>query len=71
VTDEQNAAAAEHTLGLDPQLLAILACPCPAHASLSVDVERQLLVCAECGRGFLVRDRIPIMLLDESIPAAS
>ena len=54
-------------LGLDPLLLEILACPCPAHAPLSVDEERQALICTECGRGFPVRDGIPVMLLDEAI----
>lgn len=61
-----NAAA---TLGLDPRLLEVLACPCDAHAPLIVDQARQLLVCTDCRRGFVVRDGIPVMLLDESIPA--
>lgn len=59
--------AADQTLGLDPLLLEILACPCPAHAPLSVDTDRALLVCTECGRGFPVRDGIPVMLLDEAV----
>jgi uncharacterized protein len=59
--------SATQTLGLDPLLLEILACPCPAHASLRVDAARQLLVCTDCGRGFPVRDGIPVMLLDEAI----
>jgi len=57
----------DSTLGLDPLLLEILACPCPAHAPLRVDVDRQLLVCTECGRGFPVREGIPVMLLDEAV----
>lgn len=55
------------TLGLDPLLLEILACPCPAHAPVRVDAQRQVLVCTECGRGFPVRDGIPVMLLDEAV----
>ena len=58
-------------LGMDPLLLEILACPCESHAALEVDVERQLLVCTVCRRGFRVRDGIPVMLLDEAVPADS
>lgn len=56
------------TLGLDPLLLEILACPSEDHAPLAVDRERGLLVCTSCGRGFPVRDGIPVMLLDEAVP---
>lgn len=56
------------TLGLDPLLLEILACPCEAHASVEVDASRSLLVCTTCKRGFPVRDGIPVMLLDEAVP---
>lgn len=57
----------DENLGLDPLLLEILACPCPAHAPVRVDGERHLLVCTECGRGFPVREGIPVMLLDEAV----
>ncbi len=56
------------TLGLDPLLLEILACPCEVHAALEVDGDRRLLVCSSCRRGFPVRDGIPVMLLDEAVP---
>jgi uncharacterized protein YbaR (Trm112 family) len=56
------------TLGLDPLLLEILACPCEVHAALEVDADRRLLVCSSCRRGFPVRDGIPVMLLDEAVP---
>lgn len=56
------------TLGLDPLLLEILACPCEVHAPLEVDGPRSLLVCTACRRGFPVRDGIPVMLLDEAVP---
>jgi hypothetical protein len=62
--------AVSETLGLDPLLLEILACPCEAHAALEVDAARQLLVCTVCLRGFPVRDGIPVMLLDEALPPA-
>ena len=55
------------TLGLDPVLLEILACPAADHAPLVPDVARSLLVCTVCGRGFPVRDGIPVMLLDEAV----
>lgn len=55
-------------LGLDPVLLEVLACPCDEHAPVRPDLERGLLVCVLCGRGFPVRDGIPVMLLDEAIP---
>ncbi len=58
----------EDTLGLDPLLLEILACPCEAHAPLRIDLARRLLVCTTCERGFPVRDGIPVMLLDEAVP---
>jgi uncharacterized protein YbaR (Trm112 family) len=57
----------DNNLGVDPLLLEILACPCPAHAPVRVDAERELLVCTECGRGFPVREGIPVMLLDEAV----
>jgi uncharacterized protein len=56
---------------LDPQLLDILACPCDAHAPLSVgtpaDPDAEVLTCTDCGRGFPVVDGIPVLLLDEAL----
>ncbi|MGY5882749.1 Trm112 family protein [Modestobacter lacusdianchii] len=54
------------TLGIDPALLAILACPDTHHTSLTVDVEASELVCPTCSRAFPVRDGIPVLLLDEA-----
>lgn len=65
---------------LNPQMLELLRCPCPAHASLSylspdgedspTGVEGSTtddeLICDECGRAFPIRDGIPVMLLDEA-----
>ena len=54
------------TLGIDPALLAVLACPDTHHSPLTVDVEASELVCATCSRAFPVRDGIPVLLLDEA-----
>ena len=57
---------------LDPQLMEILACPCPAHAELRsgtvADPEADALTCSMCGRSFPVTDGIPVLLLDEALP---
>jgi uncharacterized protein YbaR (Trm112 family) len=59
-------------VGLDPQLLEILACPCPQHGKLSsgtaADPEADALTCAACGRSFPVVDGIPVLLLTEALP---
>jgi uncharacterized protein YbaR (Trm112 family) len=54
------------TLGIEPSLLEILACPDTHHSPLSVDVEAAELVCPTCSRAFPVRDGIPVLLLDEA-----
>ena len=54
------------TLGIDPSLLEILACPDSHHSPLTVDVENSELVCGTCSRAFPVRDGIPVLLLDEA-----
>jgi uncharacterized protein YbaR (Trm112 family) len=54
------------TLGIDPALLAILACPDTHHSPLTVDVGTSELVCGTCSRAFPVRDGIPVLLLDEA-----
>ncbi len=53
-------------LGLDPQLLAILACPDTHHSPLTVDEAASELLCTTCDRAFPVRDGIPVLLLDEA-----
>lgn len=57
---------------LDPQLMEILACPCPAHAELrtgtAADPEADALTCTGCGRSFPVTDGVPVLLLDEALP---
>ncbi len=54
------------TLGIDPALLAILACPDTHHSPLTVDAAAAELVCPTCDRAFPVRDGIPVLLLDEA-----
>ena len=54
---------------IDPELLAILACPVD-HAL--VREESAHLVCSACGRRYPIRDGIPVMLVDEAeLPAKS
>ncbi len=57
---------------LDPQLMEILACPCPEHAPLrtgtAADPQADALTCTACGRSFPVTDGIPVLLLDEVLP---
>jgi uncharacterized protein YbaR (Trm112 family) len=53
-------------LGLDPELLAILACPDTHHSPLTVDEAASELLCTTCDRAFPVRDGIPVLLLDEA-----
>ncbi|HET7172792.1 MAG TPA: Trm112 family protein [Nocardioidaceae bacterium] len=50
---------------LDPALLEILVCPA-CKGSLTVDEDREELVCNECGLAYPVRDDIPVMLVDEA-----
>ncbi|HEX4221907.1 MAG TPA: Trm112 family protein [Pseudonocardiaceae bacterium] len=60
-------------VALDATLLEILACPSPDHAPLRVgsptDPAADVLTCTSCGRMYPVRDGIPVLLLDEAIPA--
>nr|WP_040338411.1 Trm112 family protein [Candidatus Blastococcus massiliensis] len=53
-------------LGLDPELLAILACPDTHHSPLTVDEAAGELLCTTCDRAFPVRNGIPVLLLDEA-----
>ncbi len=54
------------TLGIDPALLEILACPDTHHSPLVLDVAAAELLCSTCDRAFPVRDGIPVLLLDEA-----
>jgi uncharacterized protein YbaR (Trm112 family) len=49
---------------VDPELLAILACPLDKKP---VSREGNYLVCSECQRHYPIRDGIPVMLIDEAL----
>ncbi len=52
-------------MAIDPQLLAILACPqCKTEVKLTAD-ERGLK-CVKCHRVYRIEDDIPVMLIDEA-----
>jgi uncharacterized protein YbaR (Trm112 family) len=57
-------------IDLDPELLAVLACPDSHHTALvvgtPVDPDAEVLSCPQCGRRYPVRDGIPVLLLDEA-----
>ncbi|MEX2425203.1 MAG: Trm112 family protein [Thermomicrobiaceae bacterium] len=48
---------------ISDELLDILACPA---CKTPVRLEREKLVCDECGRRYRIDDGIPIMLIDEA-----
>jgi uncharacterized protein YbaR (Trm112 family) len=48
---------------IEPELLAIMACPVD-HAA--VREEPNALVCGSCGRRYPIRDGIPVMLVEEA-----
>jgi uncharacterized protein YbaR (Trm112 family) len=52
-------------MAIDPQLLAILACPlCKAEVKLTADGKG--LKCVQCHRVYRIEDDIPVMLIDEA-----
>jgi uncharacterized protein YbaR (Trm112 family) len=53
---------------IDQELLAIMQCPSCA-GTLTERLERPALVCSECGLQYPVRDGIPVMLIEEAMPA--
>ena len=55
---------------LDPQLLDVLACPCPHHSALEqIDRENgSALRCRRCQSEFPIRDGVPVLLLDQAVP---
>lgn len=59
-------ATAEPPLGgdVDPELLAILACPLD---KATVTRQGNYLVCSQCQRHYPIRDGIPVMLIDEAL----
>lgn len=51
---------------INPSLLEILACPCPAHAAVELNEAENKIVCSKCETKFSIKDGIPVMLLDEA-----
>ncbi|MBF0329542.1 MAG: Trm112 family protein [Nitrospirae bacterium] len=54
-------------MALSKQLLDILACP-KCKGDLVYKENEQRLICGNCKLVYLVKDDIPIMLIDEAIP---
>jgi uncharacterized protein len=53
-------------MAIDQELLAILACPkCKGDVQLTPDADG--LVCGACKLKYIIKDDIPIMLIDEAI----
>lgn len=53
---------------LNPELLAILACPaCEERPPL--EQRGDYLVCKQCRRAYPIRDEIPVLLVEEAIAA--
>ncbi|MCS6922971.1 MAG: Trm112 family protein [Fimbriimonadales bacterium] len=53
---------------LNPELLAILACPaCEERPPL--EQRGDYLVCRQCRRAYPIRDEIPVLLVEEAIEA--
>jgi uncharacterized protein YbaR (Trm112 family) len=50
---------------LDKELLEILACP-KCKGDLEYNIEKSHLVCQQCRLIYLVKDDIPVMLIDEA-----
>jgi hypothetical protein len=50
---------------LDPELMEILACP-NCHGDVEEHETEQVIVCTSCGYRYPIRDRIPVMLIDEA-----
>ncbi len=52
-------------MGVDPELLAILACP-ECKTPVELVHEGAGLRCKQCRRVYSIKDDIPVMLLDEA-----
>jgi len=53
-------------MAINEELLEILVCPA---CRGKVEQQEQYIVCAACGRRYPIREDIPIMLINESLPA--
>lgn len=53
-------------MGLDPELLAIMACP-KCKGEIRLEEGGKGLICDACRLKYPIKDDIPIMLIDEAI----
>ncbi len=53
-------------MGIDKELLAILACP-KCKGDLHLTEQKDGLICKACRLKYPIRDDIPVMLIDEAI----
>lgn len=55
---------------VDPDLLALLACPSDDHAPLTMamDTGVETLVCTFCSTSYPIEDGIPVLLRDDATP---
>lgn len=53
---------------IPPEVLRILACPCPRHEALEVTEDQQKLACKACATTFPIDNGIPVLLLSEATP---
>jgi uncharacterized protein len=53
-------------MGIDQELLSILACP-KCKGEVQVAPENDGLMCRVCKLKYLIKDDIPVMLIDEAI----
>ena len=56
-------------MAIDKELLAILACP-KCKGELEMQQNDEGLACDECSVVFPIREDIPVMLVEEAVPAA-
>jgi uncharacterized protein YbaR (Trm112 family) len=54
-------------MGIDKELLEILACP-KCKGDIVVAQEEDGLICKSCRLVYPIRDDIPVMLIDEALP---
>jgi uncharacterized protein YbaR (Trm112 family) len=64
-TSEQATQRTDHTMSIEPALLAILACPDDKGPLYHLEAE-QLLLNPRLRRAYPIRDGIPVMLIEEA-----
>ncbi|MFQ5587441.1 MAG: Trm112 family protein [Nitrospiria bacterium] len=57
-------------MGIQPELLEILACP-KCKGAIQLNEQEDGLTCPACQLIYPIRDDIPIMLIDEALPLTS